>query len=182
MSTPVDLPAFVAAHAAGQKNQALARQFGLSVSTVKRLKQKLGLGNNDPRNTLGRLGERLLEQALKAQGFAVTIMAEGHAFDLLVEGQRLEVKTSATLKGNSCRFRLNERRSSNHAAYRYDKAYQRDADVLALVVIEEGALKQLYLLPVALWQPSIKVLPESPFCPYALYRNVTHLLQRPLAA
>lgn len=182
MSTCIDLPAFAAAHAAGLKNQELARQFRVHVSTVKRLKRRLHLGNNDPRNAIGRLGEQLVAQHLAAEGFAVTLMPEGHPFDLTVAGQRLEVKTSITSTGGAYRFRMHERRSSNHAAYRYDKTYPRDADLLALVITQDGLLHHLYLLPMALWQPSITLHPASPFCPYALYRNATHLLTAHRAA
>lgn len=182
MSSPINLSAFISAHAAGHKNQALAKQFHLHVSTVKRLKRRLGLGNNDPRNALGRLGELLVTQTLTAQGLAVTVMPEGHAFDLLVEGHRLDVKTSATPDGGGYRFRLNERRSSNHAAYQYAKTYQKDTDFLALAVVNAGNLTHLYVLPSALWQPSLRVHPDSPFCPYAAYREALGLLRPQVAA
>lgn len=182
MSTSIDPHAFMAAHAAGLKNQELARKFRVHVSTVKRLKRSLHLGNNDPRNATGRLGEQLVAQQLATQGFSVTVMPEGHPFDLMVTGQRLEVKTSTTATGGAYRFRLHERRSSNHAAYRYDKAHQRDADLLALVIMQDGTLHYLYLLPIALWQPNVTVRPASPFCPYAPYQNAIHLLTAHRAA
>lgn len=179
LNIPID---FATAHCAGQKNQQLAQEFGVSLATVKRWKQTLLLGNNDPRNDLGKLGERLLMAELARQGHHVQPMPEGHPFDLRVNGLRLEVKTSATHQEGAYRFRLNESRSSNHAQYRYGKDYQRDADVLALVIVEAGQLQHLYLLPVNLWKSSIRVRPDSPFCPYAAYRGAVHLLRQVVAA
>lgn len=168
---------FREAHALGFNNQDIAALFDISVSTVKRYKQALGLGSTDDRNNLGRLGEQLVADALTQQGMTVQTMPEGHPYDLMADGRRLEVKTSASSEEGRYRFRLNTRRSSNHAHYRYEKDFQQDSDFLVLVMVQEGCLEHLYYIPTAHCPPNLLVQPASPFCPYAPYRNAWPLLR-----
>lgn len=178
---PIDPHAFIAAHAAGMKNQQLADLFGVHVSTVKRHKQRLALSSNDRRNTIGKQGERLVAQELTRHGFQVALMETGHEFDLLADGHRVEVKASLTQVDGGHRFRLNTERSSNHDQYRYHKDYRRDSDFIALAVLNIDGIEHLYILPSELWKPSIRVYPDSPFCPYASYRWALQLLRKAAA-
>lgn len=176
-SSTLNLFAFTAAHMAGLKDHVLAQHFAVSVSTIKRWRKRLALPGNDFRNNQGKLGERLVAEEFTRQGFSVRHLPVGHPFDLLVGGRRVEVKTSATPHGSQYRFRLNEHRSSNHARYRYGKTYQRDSDFIVLAILEGTALKRLYVLPTALWKPSIVIRPDSPFCPYAAYQDAVEALR-----
>lgn len=170
-----------AAHAQGHTNQAIANHLGLSLSTVKRYKQRLGLGSNDARNTLGRQGEHLVAEVLTGLGLKVHVTPSGHPYDIQADGWRLEVKTSSTLVSGQYRFRLNSRRSSNHARYRYTKNYLFDSDFLLLAIVEDEVLQHLYCLPTAFGTPNLWVQPTSPFCPYAAYLGALHLLSAPSA-
>lgn len=177
MNLTLITPAFLEAHALGFNNQDIATLLDLSISTVKRYKRALGLSSNDLRNNLGKLGEQLVAHVLTQHGFTVQRMPEGHPYDLQTEAWRLEVKTSATAVKGSYRFRLNTRRSSNHAQYRYAKDFQRDSDFLLLAIVRETALEHLYCIPTVFWTPNLRVQPDSPFCPYASYRNAWYLLR-----
>lgn len=180
--TPSMTALLLESHAQGLKNQPLADRLGVSLAQVKRYKKQLGLGSNDHRNTLGRRGEQLVTEALRRAGLEAVEMPHGHPFDLQSGSLRLEVKTSEKPQAGRYRFRLNTKRSSNHARYRYTKDFHADSDFLVLVIEKSGELQHLYCIPTALWKPNLWVQPDSPFCPYASFRNALHLLQMALAA
>ncbi|PTA67336.1 hypothetical protein [Deinococcus arcticus] len=173
----IDEPSFVAAHARGCKDAELAALFGISLATVKRRRQHLGLGSNCHHNNRGKLAEQLTAQLLSASGAEVTPSTHHRApFDLLVNGWRVDVKLGYCRSGQSgtgatYEFRLEASRSSHFMTHKYGKDYQRDTDFLALVILNEQQtdLKYLYLLPASAWQPTVTVRPDSPFCPFQPY-------------
>ncbi|WP_152550682.1 hypothetical protein [Deinococcus sp. RL] len=168
-----------AAHARGHTDLELAELFGASLSTIKRRKEALHLGSNHVPNTTGVLGERLAAEHLAELGMAVHPMPPGSPYDLLVNGWRVDVKTSATpRKGGGRRYRyvLPEVRPSLYGQRRYAKDYEADADYLLLVVLRDGQLSTAYVVPVAERRASLTVHPESPFCPLAQFRSAWHLL------
>lgn len=167
----IDIAQFRAAHAAGAKNTELAQQFGISPATVKRHKQKLGLGSNCPHNNRGKLGEQLVAEYLTEQGVEVVFAEPGAPADLHVGNFRVEVKVMTSRAGGSAQVKLPALRGSNHNGYWYPKDYQRDADILALAVLAGERLSHLYLLPSTRWKPTITVHPDSPFCPFSPYLN-----------
>lgn len=180
--TPAVTTLLLEGHTQGLKNQALADLVGVSLSQVKRYKQALKLGSNDHRNNLSRQGEQLVAEVLHQTGLPAVVMPYGHPFDIQSGLLRLEVKTSESSQEGRYRFRLNTKRSSNHARYRYTKGFQADSDFLLLAIEEGGELQHLYCIPTALWKSSLWVHPDSPFCPYASFRNALHLLRTALAA
>lgn len=180
--TPSATALLLEAHAQGLKNQAIADLLGVSLAQLKRYKKALKLGSNDYRNNLGRQGEQLVAEALCRAGLPAVVMPHGHLFDIQSGSLRLEVKTSESPQKGRYRFRLSRKRGSNHARYRYPKDFQADSDFLMLAIEEGGELQHLYCIPTALWQSSLWVHPDSPFCPYASYRNTLHLLRVTLAA
>lgn len=109
-------------------------------------------------------------------------MPHGHRFDIQSGPLRLEVKTSEKPQEGRYRFRLNRKRGSNHARYRYHKDFHADSDFLLLAIEGGGELQHLYCIPTALWKSSLWVHPDSPFCPYASFRNAFHLLRTAMAA
>lgn len=122
----------IALHAQGLLNGPLAAELGVSAATLKRLKKRLGLGPNCPRNQLGALGERLFAEAAWAQAYpALQAGGHKHPFDLLVGGVRVDVKT-AVESGGTWRFRLPAWRTSQSGPATH-KDYLRDCDLLALV-------------------------------------------------
>lgn len=173
----IDEPAFIAAHALGYKDAELAALFSISLATVKRRRQRLGLGSNCPHNNRGKLAERLTEQHFSAAGLEVTPATHHQApFDLLVNGWRVDVKlgycrSSRSGTAAAYEFRLEASRSSHFMTHKYSKDYQRDTDFLALVILNEqqSGVKCLYLLPASAWQPTVTVRPDSPFCPFQPY-------------
>lgn len=167
----IDTAQFRAAHTAGAKNGELARQFGISVATVKRHKQALGLGSNCERNNRGKLGERLVAEYLIQHGVEVIATKHGAAADLWVGNIRVEVKVMYSRSEHAAQVHMPALRGSNHNQYWYPKDYQRDADILALAVLSGEALGHLYLLPSAHWKPTTTVHPNSPFCPFRPYLN-----------
>lgn len=187
----IDEPAFVEAHARGCKDAELAALFSVSLATVKRRKQQLRLGSNCPHNTRGKLAERLTERHLSASGWKVTPSTHHQApFDLLVNGWRVDVKlgyarSERADEGPVYECRLEQSRSSHFMTRKYEKDYQRDSDFIALVILneQETDLKYIYMLPVAAWQSTVTVRPESPFCPFKPYlSNMSVLTAREEAA
>lgn len=122
----------IALHAQGLLNGPLAAELGVSAATLKRLKKRLDLGPNCPRNQLGALGERLFAQEAWAQGWpAHQAGGHRHPFDLQVGAVRVDVKTSVE-SGGAWRFRLPALRTSQSGPATH-KDYPRDCDLLALV-------------------------------------------------
>ncbi|MVN85315.1 hypothetical protein GO986_00830 [Deinococcus sp. HMF7620] len=175
----IDLSQLAAAHARGLKDNELAQHFGLSLSSIKRRKKALNLGSNHQPNSTGTLGERLVAEHLVTLGLTVHVMPPGSPYDLLVNGWRVDVKTSATSRhgeGRHFRYVLPEVRPSFHGQHLYAKDYAADANFLLLVVLQNERLSAAYVVPVAERQASLTVHPESPFCPLAPYRSAWHLL------
>ncbi|PNY81657.1 hypothetical protein [Deinococcus koreensis] len=123
-------------HRQGLLNADLAKELNLSLATVKRWKKRLQLGVNCPDNLLGRQGERfVLAEAGRLSLPASHSGPHHHPYDLMIAGQRVDVKTASYSPAYSgWRFRLPRERSSFYSsARRTPKAYERDCDWLALV-------------------------------------------------
>ncbi|THF70703.1 hypothetical protein E7T06_06080 [Deinococcus sp. Arct2-2] len=168
------------AHSLGFLNPEIAELLDLSLSTVKRCKNELGLGSNEPRNALAKCGEEVVAEYLTAEGHPVYRQWHTAPDDLRVNGWRLDVKTTGSLHGRCFRFRLDERRTTKRGQKVYQKDFQRDVDFFLLAVVEEGVLTQLYCVPVALHAPILSVCPGDPACAFAPYRWATHLLGLPM--
>lgn len=125
-------------HAQGLMNRAIASALNLSEASVKRAKQRLGLGSNCPRNQRGALGETLFAQAAWARGFPVRVVsAGGNSHDTELGPLRIEVKT-AKVNGRGWRFRLPQKRPSFHSeGQSTTKNYALDCDLIALVGLNE---------------------------------------------
>ncbi|ULH14467.1 sigma-70 region 4 domain-containing protein [Deinococcus sp. KNUC1210] len=174
----------VAAHMQGFLHYEIAGLLGISVSTVKRRLSGLNLTSNHRSNRLGKEGEALMAATLRSKGVAVETMPNGHPFDLLVAGWRVDVKTTGTLLDDGgFKFWLPNVRPSFRAAYRYPKNYQRDTDFIVLTFLQGGDLLYTYVVPAQFWKPSIRIHPASLFEPLREYRDAWALLEaRPAAA
>lgn len=151
------------------------------MSTVKRRREKHGLGSNCPNNNKGQLGEQLVAEYFRQQGLEVTLPAKtGGPYDLLVNGLRVDVKVGqarTTEGGLSYQFRLPVTRSSYRASKTYGKNYAVDADLLALAVLKQDELVHLYLLPCDFWQPTNTVKPDSHDCDYRDFTDIHRVLE-----
>ncbi|GBF07532.1 hypothetical protein DAERI_150050 [Deinococcus aerius] len=167
----------IATHARGLKDHELAALFRVSLSTIKRRREALGLGSNCPRNNVGRLGEQLVARHLTDLGLSVT-PTEGHnaPSDLLVNGWRVDVKVGHHRANpgtgrDAVEFHVPARRSSDMDKYSYPKNYQRDTDFFALAVLSGQEMVHLYVLPASRWKPTITIHPDCPFCEFLVYRD-----------
>jgi len=121
------------------------------------------------------LGEQLVAQAFTALGHSVEVMPYGSPFDLRVDGQRVDVKTSASPKQDGrYAFRLKPVHASG--GYSYSKNYLQDTDFLVLACLQDDALLHVYVVPVARWKPDLTVRPGSPFDSLGEYRDAWELL------
>ena len=136
------------AHSRGLCDQDIARYADISISSVKRHRNTLGLETRSITARRGSYGEKLFAGLAEDRGLEVAWRSrENASYDLLVEGQRVDVKTAMREMGGVWRFRLSEVRSSFMGQYQYRKDYARDADVLALVCLFPDAWEpRLYLL------------------------------------
>jgi len=137
-------------HARGLLDHEVAKAAGVSVATVKRYRRKLGLSANCARNRLGRAGEEYFASLARQAGLHVAWPQVRNApFDVLVNGWRVDVKTARPDRRGWVRLRLPGVRRSFRGRYAYGKAYARDSDVIACVVVpsSEYALHGVVLLP-----------------------------------
>lgn len=138
----------VAHYELGLPDGQVARLAGVSLATVKRYRQRLGLPTRDVKARRGRFGERVVLERAQALGLAVEW--RGHAtapYDLRIEGRRVDVKAASRGRNGGWRFRLGGVRSSFHSRYRYRKDYAADCEVVALVCLQgEDEPVAVYLL------------------------------------
>ncbi|WP_034357766.1 hypothetical protein [Deinococcus phoenicis] len=136
------------AHALGCLDPAIAVHAGVSLSTVKRYRSKLGLKTNCPTALRGEEGEQLTFNEARRRGLDAywrAIHNEKH--DLFINGRRVDAKASMRLADGSWRFRLPAERSSFYGEYFYAKDYAADCEVIALVALyPEGRAPDFYLL------------------------------------
>ncbi|GGK85630.1 hypothetical protein [Deinococcus radiotolerans] len=138
-TTAHQITRITAAHAQGLSDAETARYAGVSLSTVKRLRVKLGLTTFSERTLRGRHGEGLLADMATARGLRVTWSPRnGSPYDLQIGSQRVDVKTSMQRPDGTWRFRLPPSRPSFHGTHRYPKNYGADCDLLALVALRPG--------------------------------------------
>lgn len=172
----IDPEALRLVHALGLTDRRMAEHFGVSLSTLKRHKRRQALGSTHRATQTGRLGERLSAEHLQALGMTVEPMPQGAPYDLLVNGWRVDVKTSSVPTNGRYRYHLAEERPSFHGQYRYAKDYDADTDFLLLAVVKDMQLSAAYVVPVAERHTQLTVQPDSPFCPLTKYRSAWHFL------
>lgn len=146
--TPAVQAQLLALHAQGQLNHELAAALGVSVATVKRWKRVLSLGANCPDNLLGLEAERFVLTEARARGLTAAHSGpHSHPFDLVISGQRVDVKAASYSPAyRGWRFRLPRWRSSfNSTARRTPKAYERDCEWLALVGLDADTHRPAFL-------------------------------------
>lgn len=163
------------AHARGLTDAAIARHSGVSLSTVKRQRDTLGLSTAFDRALRGKKGERLLVHLAHARGLR-TAWGPAHngPYDLRIEGLRVDVKTSMRRPDGSWRFRLPQSRTSFHATYAYPKNYAADCDLVALVALYPDEREpDVYFIDSAATPPNVVLRPGGV---YDAFRNDWTLL------
>lgn len=136
------------AHADGLLDKAIAIRAGVSLTTVKRVRAELGLDTHCVTARRGRHGERVTAQTARSLGLKVEWRVhDGDRHDLLVSGQRLDVKTAMQQADGTWRFRLPKVRPSFGGQYRYPKDYAADCEVIVLCCLYlDGRKPDLYLI------------------------------------
>lgn len=153
------------AHAAGKLDPAIAQAAGVSIATVKRYRDRLGLETNSEATRRGKLGERLVAQEAISRGFEIEWREhENDVYDLYINDQRVDAKASMQLTDGSWRFRLSHWRSSFFGQYRYYKDYAADCEVVALVALyPDGREPDFYLLDSKTLPGDIRIRPRGIF-------------------
>lgn len=136
-----------ALHALGLTDVKLAQALGVSHATLKRYKQRLGLGSNCVRNNRGELGEQAVLSELHKRGCMAHKTGRGEPHDITVAvGQvRVEVKTAMQRPDGTWRYNLEPRRKSLFGQYRYWKDYRHDSDVTVLVGLYPDGRAEFWL-------------------------------------
>lgn len=137
-----------ALHAAGKLDPEIVQATGLSVSTVKRYRKKLGLTTNCETARRGTLGEQMTARQAAALGLRVEWRTvEGEKHDLVIEGQRVDAKAAMRQADGAWRFRLQATRPSFYGKYQYDKNYAQDCELLVLICLyPDGQPADFYLI------------------------------------
>lgn len=137
-----------AAHTLGLTDAEAAAHAGVSVSTVKRHRGKMGLQTKSRAVQLGKKGESLLTQMAQARGLTTQPrLLENDPYDLIIEGQLVDVKTTEISSDGSWKFHLPRQRTSFYGQYTYPKNYSADCDVIALVCLKALEDPDVYFLP-----------------------------------
>lgn len=184
--TDVQRQQLIALHAQGALNHDLTVALGVSLATVKRWKAQLKLGPNCPDNLLGHAGERFVLDQARRQGLGASHSGpHTHPFDLVISGQRIDVKAASYSPAyRGWRFRLPRWRSSfNGTARRTHKAYERDCEWLALVGLDAGTHRPAFLRFVrpAETLTNVTVSPEAVPAGFTANWGATDLILRPAA-
>jgi len=153
------------AHTVGLLDLAIAEYAGVSLSTVKRVRKKLGLQTNCQTTLRGRLGERIVAERAQQRGLGVEWRQyDNHPYDLIIQGHRVDAKAAMQLSDGTWKFRLHETRRSFHGRYRYHKDYARDCDVVVLVCLSlDGSEPTLYLFRSVSLPGTIHIHPRGSF-------------------
>ncbi|WP_221090137.1 hypothetical protein [Deinococcus aquaedulcis] len=159
--TQVQQQALIDAYTLGHPDARVAALAGISLSTVKRYRSKLGLTTRNLKARRARFGEQFVATQACRLGLHVSWREEENGpFDLRVEGLRIDVKTAAVGKDGKWRFRLNRERSSFHNRYRYRKNYAVDCDVVALVCLQpSGEAPEVYFLASGQLPTDVRIKP-----------------------
>lgn len=167
----------IKSHSEGHLDRAIAHLAGVSVSTVRRYRKRLGLPTKCTTTKRGKIGERHTLEVATLRGLKAE-MREGHnaSFDLYVSDRRLDAKTSMQLANGKWRFRLPTRRRSYYGQYEYTKDYASDCDVVVLVALyPDGRTPDFYMLDSRTLPTSVTIRPGGP---YAALKNDWHLLEK----
>lgn len=153
-----------AAHARGLTDAAVAAEVGVSIATVKRIRARLGLKTKCVTALRGREGEEQVAAAAQALGLHVEWRpVEGAPHDLMIEGLRVDAKTTQADERGHCRFRLGGARQSYYNRYSYAKDYVRDCELLALVCLPAaGGPPSVYFLNSVLARRDVRVRLGAP--------------------
>lgn len=151
------------AHSFGWLDPDIACHAGVSLSTVKRAQTELGSETHSVTVQRGKLGEKLFAQAAKERDLQVQWRErENGPYDLMIAGQRVDVKTTMQRSDDSCYFRLSNQRTSYFSRYQYPKNYQRDCKVIALVALfPHGHEADFYLFESKSVIPDILIYPSG---------------------
>lgn len=168
--TPTQIHQIIDAHALGLLDPAIASRAGVSIATVKRYRDRLGLETNSVTAKRGRLGERLVAEEALRRGFSVEWREkENAAYDLYVNSQKVDAKATMQLGDGSWRFRLHTTRVSYYHQYSYPKDYAADCDLVVLVTLyPDGCAPDFYLLESDSLPGDIRIRPSGV---YSAFRN-----------
>ncbi|QFP77467.1 hypothetical protein [Deinococcus sp. AJ005] len=155
------------AHTAGMLDPAIAQHAGVSLATVKRYRDRLGLTTHCVTAQRGKLGEQLVAAEAARRGLTVDWHArerDGH--DLLISGQRVDAKAAMQLTDGLWRFRMHRMRESLFGQYAYRKNYAEDCEVIALVALyPDETPPDFYLLSSLTLPEDIRIRRGGPFEP-----------------
>ncbi|WP_019010312.1 hypothetical protein [Deinococcus aquatilis] len=159
MITAAQTRAIQAAHADGLLDADIAQRAQVSISTVKRVRRKLGLATHCKTARRGRLGEQQVAASATARGLSVVWRArDDDKYDLWIEGKRVDAKATLQGRNGTWHFRLPVMRSSFLGRYAYEKDYERDCEVVALVCqFADGRSPIIYLLGSANLPASVRI-------------------------
>lgn len=144
----------------GLTDAATAAHAGVSLSTVKRYRRQFGLPTLHPNRRLGNQGEQLLADLALARGLTVEWrLKENAAYDLVIEGLLIDVKTTAMTADGLWKFHLPRQRRSFYGSYVYPKNYGTDCDVIALVCLHHSEEPDVYFLPSAQVPAYVQIRP-----------------------
>ena len=163
--TALQVQQIKAAHTAGMLDPAIAQHAGVSLATVKRYRDRLGLSTHCITAQRGRLGEQLVAAEAARMGFSVDWHDNQHdGHDLLIGGKRVDVKATMELADGSWRFRLPGIRCSFFGQYVYCKNYAEDCEVIGLVALyPDETPPDFYLLSSRHLPEDIRIRRGGPF-------------------
>lgn len=146
-------------NALGARDNRIAKEVGVSLSTVKRYRKAQALTQNCPSNALGAKGEAIVADAARARNFKVELRKRNsEAYDFKINGFLVDVKTARENVNGTYRFRLAATRRSYYGKYKYAKDYSSDCDMVALVCVpQDGSYPTVYLLDAAYLPQNITI-------------------------
>jgi hypothetical protein len=135
-------------HQHGMLDHELAKHAKISISSVKRYRNMLGLKTNCETTKRGVEGEQLVAFLAQEQGFHVTWPGlHNEAYDLQINGLRVDCKASMQRSDGGWNFSLPSVRPSFYGNYRYPKNYAADCEILALICFRtDGEEPDIYFL------------------------------------
>jgi hypothetical protein len=127
-------------HHKGMLDHELARHANMSISSVKRYRNKHGLKTNCETTKRGTAGEETVAFLAQERGLTVEWpRSHNGAYDLRINNRRVDCKAAMQEADGQWRFRLSSTRRSFYGKYQYAKDYAADCDVIALVCFQAGA-------------------------------------------
>lgn len=121
------------AHAQGLTHPDIARQLGVSLSTVRRRAQELGLSGNGNRNPRTESLKTLLVQDAQAQGHTAHLAAPDADHHLVIDGQAVDVWTARPDPNGKHHFYLVTSKRPVQGQYDYNTYHQRNVTTVMLI-------------------------------------------------